>query len=798
MINFNKLFPRLSIRAKLVIAFCLFGVVPVATLGGYGAVHSFFLLNDTIQDRLRAGVAMKAGEIQRFLGEAEGDVRFLSGLPTLQTLINLPPERREDRRRLIARLGEEFLSFSRSRTAYDQVRFIDERGEEIARADFDGHRSYLVPLGRLQAKGDRYYFKEAMAAPPETIYVSPMDLNIEWGAVEIPYKPVVRYAAALRGLKGEPRGIVIVNLYASRILSQVLALGQEMGNVSLASSEGFYLSSSEWITAGRELSAAGSPPFPAWLASHSERVRPAQQFSGAGAEGLLKDFPLDLASTILSGKTGAVVEPGLRGRLVAFAPIFPHQNHNQGEFWILVHAYRKAEVLSSIRSLQVLVLVLGGGVLATAVGLGVAAARQFTRPITELIRSAGAVAAGDFDRPIRVESNDELEDLGRQFTLMATHLKRHDRQLREARERAERKAQEAQALHRIGTEILALLSLPQILQLVVDKARELLKGDLAILCLVTPEEGLQVGAVSGAAGSFQLGPGDPVPALACEKVTCQRAPCPVIAGVGFASHVAVSMSSGERVVGYLCVAHRESRPVGTDELEFLSGLANQATIAIEKARLHAEVRELGRLEERERIAEDLHDGIIQSIYATGLGVEECLALAGEAPEEVRRKLTEAIDALNRVIRDVRNYVVGLQPEGLQERGLSRSLAELTHGLALNALLHAEQELEPGIDGALTPEQTAHLFQICREALTNVVKHAGASRVGLTLRRDNGVLRLTVNDDGAGFDPAGRSAAGQGLRNMADRVRRLGGSLRIESAFGQGTRITVEVPLGEGA
>ncbi|MBI4611675.1 MAG: HAMP domain-containing protein [Candidatus Rokubacteria bacterium] len=793
MININKLFPRLSIRAKLVVAFCLFGVVPVAVVGGYGAAHSFRLLNDVIHDRLRDGVLMKAEEIQRFLDEVQGNGLFLSRLPTLQALIDLPPRAREERGRLVFRLGQEFLSFSRSHPAYYQIRYIDERGREIVRADFDEKSHGLVPPDRLQDKQDRYYFREAMTTPPGTIYVSPMDLNIERGAVEVPHKPVVRYAMALQTGRGEPRGIIILNLYASHILRRVLALGQEMGDVSLASSAGFYLSRSEWIRADRDSFGSSNPPFPSWLASYSERLRYGQDFSGLRREQQLsKDFTPDLSATILGGHAGTVVEPGLRGRIVAFVPIFPRRDR-QGEFWVLTHAYRKTEVLSSIRSLQVLILVLGGGVLVVALVLGVAAARQFTRPITELIRGAEAVAQGEFDRPIRVETNDEIEDLADQFNRMAGHLKEHEQGLLDARARAERKTREAQALSRIGTEISRLLSLTQVLQLVVEKARELLQGDVAILCLEEPGVGLRVGAASGPPEALSLRPGEPLDAIACVKVGFPEALCPVAHGVRLPTHVAVPLKSGERVVGNLCVGYWVARPVSQDELEFLDGLANQAAIAIENARLHRQVRDLAALEERERIGQVLHVGVIQSIYAAGLGLEECVRLAEEDPREVAPKLEAAIDSLNTVIRDVRNYIVGLQPEELRERGLSRSLADLARGLALNALLHSELEVEPGVDESLTPEQNGHLFHICREALTNVVKHARASRVALTMERGSGILFLTVKDDGVGFEPEQHDGGGRGLRNMGERARRLGGSLSIESAPGQGTRITLEVP-----
>jgi signal transduction histidine kinase len=668
MVNVNKLFRRLSIRTKLVIAFVLLGVVPVAIVGGYGAVFSFSLLNQTVLDGLREGVSLKAGEVQQFLETVREDVVFLTRLPVLQVLVAAGPDRPRAAAEAVERA---FLAFSQSRKAYYQVRYLDARGREVVRVDFDGARHLVVPAAALQDKSDRYYFREAMQLPAGAVYVSPMDLNEERGEVERPARPVVRYGTRVTDRQGTARGLVIVNLYASKILAQVVSLGRERGTVFLVDARGIYLADSRRMgsEAGHLVAEAG--------------------------DRLDRDFPREIAATVLAGTAGAAVEPGLRGRILAFAPIRPGPGRDA---WIVAHAYGKAEVLSSIRSLQLLVVLLGAGVLVVAVVVGVAAARHFTRPIAALAGAAEAVAAGDFDRTIRVETNDELEDLGHQFNRMAGHLKQHERELLHAREHAERKAQEARALAGIGTEISRLRSLPRILQTVVDKARELLGGDVAILCLSEPGAGLRVGAACGVSGALALRPGQAPEANGCAKVECPDALCPVAHGTSLPTHFAVPLRCGERVVGNLCVGFRTSRVVEQDELEFLEGLGNQAAVAIENARLHREVRERAALEERERIGQDLHDGIIQSIYATGLGLEECVRLAEEEPREVKARVETAIESLNTVIRDVRSYIVGLQPEHLQEWGLAASLGHLTRGLALNAPLQAE----------LVPRGTARL------------------------------------------------------------------------------------------
>jgi len=198
--------------------------------------------------------------------------------------------------------------------------------------------------------------------------------------------------------------------------------------------------------------------------------------------------------------------------------------------------------------------------------------------------------------------------------------------------------------------------------------------------------------------------------------------------------------------------------------------------------------------ERQRIAEDLHDGIIQSIYATGLAIKECRRLIDDGrPDDARDRLQDTITMLDVIMRDIRNYVAGLHPEALRDLGLSRALLELGRDLELNQLASVIVNAAPDLDGALPPQVARELFHIGREALANVAKHAPGAHAVLNLTRANGTVTLSVHDDGPGFDAA-RAASGRGLRNIAERARRAGGSMAVETAAGQGTRITVRVLL----
>jgi signal transduction histidine kinase len=235
-----------------------------------------------------------------------------------------------------------------------------------------------------------------------------------------------------------------------------------------------------------------------------------------------------------------------------------------------------------------------------------------------------------------------------------------------------------------------------------------------------------------------------------------------------------------------------------EDQELVEMFALHAGIAIENARLHEQVQRLVIVEERERIAKDLHDGIIQSIYAVGLSLEDLPDLMDEDAAEARARIDRAIDALHVTIRDIRNFIMGLRPELLDQNDLVGSLQALAEEVQLSSLVEVETSIDPAAAATLPEHARTPILHITREALSNVARHSHATRASVALREEGGSVRLEINDNGVGFDPGlERAPTHQGLTNMAGRAARHGGHLSVETAAGAGTRIIVTLDGANG-
>ena len=197
--------------------------------------------------------------------------------------------------------------------------------------------------------------------------------------------------------------------------------------------------------------------------------------------------------------------------------------------------------------------------------------------------------------------------------------------------------------------------------------------------------------------------------------------------------------------------------------------------------------------EQARIARDLHDGVIQSIYAVGMRIEECRRLTATAPETAGEKLATTSEVLNHVIRDVRGFLTGLEPASIQGRELKTALKSVLLSLGEEAAGRISLEIETRAAEALTSQEATELFHICKEALSNSLRHGNARRVEISLRQRPEGYRVEIADDGTGFDPDQVPPPSQGLQNMRSRARNLGVPLQLITSPGSGTRVSVILP-----
>jgi signal transduction histidine kinase len=225
----------------------------------------------------------------------------------------------------------------------------------------------------------------------------------------------------------------------------------------------------------------------------------------------------------------------------------------------------------------------------------------------------------------------------------------------------------------------------------------------------------------------------------------------------------------------------------------VASFAAQAAIALELAARRADAEQLSVFEDRDRIARDLHDLVIQRLYATGMSLEGTMPLITR--REVADRIRNAVDAMDDTIRDIRGTIFALQARGRRDEPRLRSdivalVDEMTDMLGFAPALR----LGSGLDSRATAELSEQLLAVLREALSNAARHSGATRVDVTVDGDahaGGMVTVLVRDNGSGIP---RGTRRSGLTNLADRAEKLGGELRLSPADGGGTRLEWRVPV----
>jgi signal transduction histidine kinase len=265
------------------------------------------------------------------------------------------------------------------------------------------------------------------------------------------------------------------------------------------------------------------------------------------------------------------------------------------------------------------------------------------------------------------------------------------------------------------------------------------------------------------------------------------------------SFMGIPLVAREQVIGMLALHHDRTNAYTETDAELAMAFANQVALAIDNARLYEKAQRLAVLQERQRLARELHDSVSQALYGIALGTRTVQALVsrtaieGELKDQLSEPLDYVLSLSEGGLAEMRALIFELRPESLESEGLLAALVKQAavlktrHHIDVNAQFCAD---EPG---ASLPVKEA-LYRVAQEALNNVVKHANATKITLSLACQDGQIMLEIDDNGRGFDVNGTFAGHLGLRSMRERVERVGGSLAISSSSCHGTQIVAAAPV----
>jgi two-component system, NarL family, sensor histidine kinase DevS len=358
-----------------------------------------------------------------------------------------------------------------------------------------------------------------------------------------------------------------------------------------------------------------------------------------------------------------------------------------------------------------------------------------------------------------------------------------------------------EASREVNSMLLGGASSQDALDMIATKTRELSRSDCALILLADPTGHVTARATAGRSGAaltgLRINAAEPLVAGVFRSRTSEiisslanvapRGWPP--AGGDFGPAVAVPFGAGNVVRGVLLAMRRKgAAQYVRDEVPLLASFADQAAVALELAEKHRAQRQLDVLADRDRIAGDLHDHVIQRLFATGMGLQ---GMAGRITDpQVRRRVRRAVEQLDETVREVRTSIFDLHTAGSDGASLRRRLLDVVDELSAKVEVSPSVRISGAVDTLVPEELAPPATAVLREALTNVARHARASTIVIDVEA-NADLTIEVTDDGIGTPP---DAARSGLRELERQATELGGELLITPSPTGGTRLTWRIPL----
>lgn len=404
-------------------------------------------------------------------------------------------------------------------------------------------------------------------------------------------------------------------------------------------------------------------------------------------------------------------------------------------------------------------------------------------------------------------ASQEFQRLNDLLATLEDKVRDRTARLAETVEALERRLAESEALHAVDQAMVQAIHPDQVLAVIARESVRVTGGTSALVTLLSPDGGRQFVRATYGEGIEQhcdielpiegnltgLVIRTGLPQLSRHPSSDPRLNQDLVKAGRWEDVIEAPIRTKEKVLGVLVVASAQPYRFDEQHLRLLTLMANQAGRLLENADLHAKAREVAVLEERNRLARELHDSVTQVLFGLTLNLEAASGLFEKKPQRAAELMTRSQEMAAEALAEMRSLIFELRPAALQEKGLAMALTNHVNlfrrrqSIDVSLTLEGEERLPAHIEFCL--------YRVAQEALHNVAKHARASQVAVHLEVHQDYACLEVRDDGVGFDLNGPSGSQSfGMIGMRERVAELGGSLTVESAPGQGTTVQARIPV----
>ncbi len=529
----------------------------------------------------------------------------------------------------------------------------------------------------------------------------------------------------------------------------------------------------------------------------------------------LPDLSLASASAAKEGKSGFLAEnwPDEQAYLIGYAHNAPYPNFPELG-WLVLIRQRLSQAFAPVQTLQRRILLYGTSLSFVFILLGWLLADRIIRPLTAIATAADEIGKGDTDVEIPlIRGNSEVAMLSRSLHNMVDELNAQTVALeasrREMEQRVIDRTRKLSALYGVLKVMSPVEDLNAALTQSLDQILDAARTNIGFIHLLDrTQDTLTMAARGGiqepAVRQLNTLPitSDPVGWVARHnqplfvlRMEADKRTRDLARLTGLTVYAGAAIASGDRVWGVLSLLGADSAQFTDEEKELVVSVAEQIAVVLENVRLRQQSEQLAVIEERNRLARELHDSITQSLYSMTL-----LAEAGRRAIETNDLalstdyLAEIGETAQQSLKEMRLLLHKLRPAALEKEGLVHALQHRLASVEERSGIHSQLTVEGSLE--LSPDLEEALYYLSREALNNALKHANAGHVFVGLRAlENDQVELIVQDNGRGFDPEeAKKGAGLGLSGMHERAERAGGRVEIRSAPGEGTTVRICLPI----